>query len=252
MFRGTERKEAFIFYLGCCLFASEIVMVLILGFLQRELTLKIVAVITASVLSGRMASILTGQELGLHPLLIIITLAIWNASMLFVFLPLIVTFFHKVIKARFLGNIVDSTRKRAEVQKGKIEKYGPWGLSVFVWLPFPWTGALVGAVIGLMIGMSMKRALLIVIPSMIIGIVSCVFGVHYLIGLTGMMGKTICIILLVGLLLFPFLHMLGLRVNHEFGSFAGEQRQWGKEETFWRRFTVAFKSFLPLTWKKDI
>jgi uncharacterized membrane protein len=185
-------------------------MVLILGFLQREITLKIVGVITASVLSGRMASILTGQELGLHPSLVIITLTIWNSSMLFVFLPLIVTFFHKIVKARFLGNIVDSTRKRAEVQKGRIDKYGPWGLAVFVWLPFPWTGALVGAVIGLMIGMSIKRALLIVIPSMIIGIVSCVFGVHYLTGLTGVMGKTICTVLLAVLLLFPFLHMLGV------------------------------------------
>jgi len=51
---------------------------------------------------------------------------------------------------------------------------------------------------------------LFVIPSMIIGIVSWVFGVHYLTGLTGMAGKTICTILLVGLLLFPFLHMLGI------------------------------------------
>jgi uncharacterized membrane protein len=208
MFRCTERTEAFIFYLGCCLFASEIVMVIILGFLQSELALKIVAVITASVLSGRMASILTGQELGLHPLSVIITLVIWNSSILFVFLPLIVIFFHKIIKARFLGNILDSTRKRAEVQKSRIEKYGSWGLPIFVWLPFPWTGALVGAVIGLMIGMSIKRALLIVIPSMIIGIVSCVFGVHYLTGLTGMMGKTIVTILLAVLLLFPFLYML--------------------------------------------
>lgn len=210
MFRSSERIEAFIFYLGCCLFASEIVMVLILWFLQRELILKIGAVIIASLLSGRMASILTGQELGLHPLSLITTLAIWNSSLLFIFLPLIVTFFHKIIKPRFLGNLVDSMRKRAEVQKGRIDKYGPWGLPVFVWLPFPWTGALVGAVIGLMIGMSMKRALLFVIPSMIIGIVSWVFGVHYLAGLTGMAGKTICTILLVGLLLFPFLHMLGI------------------------------------------
>jgi len=210
MFRCSERIEAFIFCLGCCLFASELVALSILWFVQHELALKIAAVITASIPSGRTASILTGQELGLHSLSIILLLSIWNSSMLFFFLPLIVTFSHNVKKLRFLGNMLESTRKTAEVQRSRIRNYGPWGLPVFVWLPFPWTGALVGAAIGLMIGMSVKRALLIVVPSMIVGIVSCVFSFQYLTVLTGVMGKTICTILLVGLLLVPFLRMLGV------------------------------------------
>lgn len=185
-------------------------MLLILWFLRRELTLEIVAVISASVLSGRTASIITGQELGLHPLSIILALSIWNSSVLLVLLPLIVKFSHSVIKVRFLGNILDSTRRMAEVQKNRVRKYGPWGLPLFVWLPFPWTGALVGAVVGFLIGMSVKGALLIVIPSMVAGIVSWVFGFQYLFILTGVIGKTICIILLGGILLFPFLRTLGV------------------------------------------
>lgn len=210
MFRSSEQTEAFIFYLGCCLLTSDVVTLLILWFLQRELALEIVAVMTASVLSGRIASILTGQELGLQPLLIIFTLSIWNASVLLVLLPLIVSFSHNVIKVRFLGNILDSTRKRAEVQKSRIRKYGPWGLPLFVWLPFPWTGALIGSFVGLLIGMSMKRVLLIVMPSMVVSIISCVFGFQYFYMFTGVIGKTICIILLVGILLFPFLRVLGV------------------------------------------
>ena len=210
MFRSSEQTEAFIFYLGCCLFASEGLTFLILWFLHRELALEIVAVMTASVLSGRIASILTGQELGLQPLLIIFTLSIWNASVLLVLLPLIVSFSHNVIKVRFLGNILDSTRKRAEVQKSRIRKYGPWGLPLFVWLPFPWTGALIGSFVGLLIGMSMKRVLLIVMPSMVVSIISCVFGFQYFYMFTGVIGKTICIILLVGILLFPFLRVFGV------------------------------------------
>jgi len=210
MFRSSEQTEAFIFYLGCCLLTSDVVTLLILWFLQRELALEIVAVMTASVLSGRIASILTGQELGLQPLLIIFTLSIWNASVLLVLLPLIVSFSHNVIKVRFLGNILDSTRKRAEVQKSRIRKYGPWGLPLFVWLPFPWTGALIGSFVGLLIGMSMKRVLLIVMPSMVVSIISCVFGFQYFYMFTGVIGKTICIILLVGILLFPFLRVFGV------------------------------------------
>lgn len=185
-------------------------MLSILWFLQRELTLEIVALITASVLSGRMASILTAQELGLHPLSIIFILSIWNSSVLFLFLPLIVSFSHNVIKVRFLGNMLDSTRKRAEVQKSRIRKYGPWGLAIFIWLPFPWTGAWVGAVVGLLMGMSVRKTLLIVTPSMVVGVVSCVLGLQYLFVLTGVIGKTFCIIFLVGILLFPFLRILGI------------------------------------------
>jgi uncharacterized membrane protein len=210
MFRCSERIEAFIFCLGCCLFASELVALSILWFVQHELALKIAAVITASILSGRTASILTGQELGLHSLSIILLLSIWNSSMLFFFLPLIVTFSHNVKKLRFLGNMLESTRKTAEVQRSRIRNYGPWGLPVFVWLPFPWTGALVGALVGLLIGMSVKRALLIVIPSMVGGVVSWVFGFRQLFVLTGVIGKTICIILIVVMLLFPFLRVLGV------------------------------------------
>jgi uncharacterized membrane protein len=183
---------------------------LILWFLQRELALEIVAVITASIISGRTASILAGQELGLYPLSIILILSIWNSGVLFVFLPLIVAFSQDVLKGRFLGNMLDSTRKRAETQKSRISKYGPWGLPLFVWLPFPWTGALVGAVIGFLMGMSVKKALLIVVPSMIVGVVSWVFGFQYLFILTGVIGKIICVVLLVCMLLFPFLRILGV------------------------------------------
>jgi uncharacterized membrane protein len=106
--------------------------------------------------------------------------------------------------------MLESTRKMAEVQQSRIGNYGPWGLPVFVWLPFPWTGALVGSLVGLLIGMSVKRALLIVIPSMMGGVVSWVLGFQQLFVLTGMIGKTICIILLVVMLLFPFLCVLGV------------------------------------------
>jgi uncharacterized membrane protein len=199
MFRSSGQTEAFIFYVGCCLFASEGLTLLILWFLQRESALEIVAVLTASIISGRTASILAGQELGLHPLSIILILSIWNSGVLFVLLPLIVDFSQDVLKGRFLGNMLDSTRK-----------YGPWGLPLFVWLPFPWTGALVGAVIGFLMGMSVKKALLIIVPSMVVGVVSWVFGFQYLFILTGVIGKIICVVLLVGMLLFPFLRILGV------------------------------------------
>lgn len=89
--------------------------------------------------------------------------------------------------------------------QSQITKHGTWGLPLFIWLPFPWTGALIGAAVGFLIGMSTRRAMLVVMPSMLIGIVSWVLGFEYLFLLTGMPGKRISIFILAGILLAPIL-----------------------------------------------
>jgi uncharacterized membrane protein len=184
---------------------------LVSWFLHRELILQILAVITASLLGGRMASILAGQQLELHPTLMLLILAVWNSSVLLVFLPLVATFSHNVIRVRFLGKILESTRREAEAKKNTVRKYGTWVLPVFIWLPFPWTGALIGGIIGFLLGMSLKRTLLISIPSMVVGVASWVYGFQLFLVLTGKTGKIISIALLLTILLFCSLKTLGFR-----------------------------------------
>ncbi len=199
-----------VFYLGCCFFASEFVVLSILWFLHRGLMLQVVAVIATSVLGGRIASILAGQQLGLHPILIILILAIWNSSVLFVCLPLVVTLSHNVIRVRFLGKMLESTRKAAEVQLTEVRKYGAWGLPIFIWLPFPWTGALAGAIMGLLLGMSLRKTLWISIPSMVVSVASWVYGFQWFLVLTGTSGKLISIAVLLAILLFSTRRILGI------------------------------------------
>lgn len=59
--------------------------------------------------------------------------------------------------------------KKIDKHKGQIEKYGFWGLVMFVGLPIPGTGAWTGCLIAAVLEMNRKKALL----AAIIGIFMC-------------------------------------------------------------------------------
>jgi uncharacterized membrane protein len=193
------------FRLGLWLFAGQVLVLLILWLLYPDLTKRVVAVIAASLLFGRTASILTGLEVGLATYSIILVLLVCNSTWLLIFFPLVVGSYYRMVEKRVIGRIVETTKKMAEAQRGKISKYGTWGLAFFIWLPFPWTGALVGSVIGFLFGMSTRRIVSVAIPSMLVGVISWVAGFKYLILFTGTVGKTASFAFLVAILLFPVL-----------------------------------------------
>ena len=202
-FRHTPEKR--MFRVGLFLFAGQVVSLLILWFIYPDLTKRVVAVIGASLLFGRTASILAGLEVGLASYSITLVLLVCNSTWLLIFFPLVVASYYQVVEKRGIGRIVLSTKRIAEAQKARISKYGPWGLAFFIWLPFPWTGALIGSVIGFLFGMPTKRIIAVAIPSMLIGVVSWVIGFNYLIVFTGTVGKTASLAFLVVLFLFPVL-----------------------------------------------
>ena len=49
---------------------------------------------------------------------------------------------------------------KVEKKKGQIEKYGYWGLFLFVAIPLPGTGAWTGALIAAMLDMDKKKSFL--------------------------------------------------------------------------------------------
>lgn len=200
LFPGKQ-AEGLIFRLGCSSLIVQIIILIILWICKPALAAQIVAVIAASLMGGRMASILAGLEFGMHSIALIVLLAVFNASWVLIFYPLIVTFsHHMMVKIKSVEKILAATKKTAEKQKERIIKYGSWGLAFFVWLPFPWTGSLVGSVVGFLIGLPTKRTILIVMPSMLLGIASCVFGFQYLFILTGSTGKIITLLLVGGII----------------------------------------------------
>ena len=57
------------------------------------------------------------------------------------------------------GDILSSVEYVAQRNRKRIDKYGFWGLIVFVWIPFMASGVLVGAMLGLVARMKFERVL---------------------------------------------------------------------------------------------
>ena len=90
--------------------------------------------------------------------------------------PFIIIFIRKIfawLRAHWpwMNRVVSALEARAESKSGTIEKYGKWGLLVFVAIPAPGTGAWTGALIAALMNMRLKQA----VPVIFVGV--CIAGV---------------------------------------------------------------------------
>ena len=65
----------------------------------------------------------------------------------------------KMLQTKFLGNTLSTVEYMANEKREMINKWGFWGLIVFVWIPFMASGVLVGAMLGLLSRMQFSRVL---------------------------------------------------------------------------------------------
>lgn len=63
-------------------------------------------------------------------------------------------------KIRFLNSFANWLYAKVDKHKGQIEKYGFWGLVLFVGIPLPGTGAWTGCLIAAVLNMNKKKAML--------------------------------------------------------------------------------------------
>jgi uncharacterized membrane protein len=66
-----------------------------------------------------------------------------------------------------LGSIASWIRRKADKNKGQIEKYGFWGLVLFVGIPLPGTGAWTGSLVAALLHMNFRKAF----PAILLGII---------------------------------------------------------------------------------
>ena len=84
------------------------------------------------------------------------------------FILLMIRWIFKIMrKNKSLGRLVDKLENKAMSKKDQIEKYGFWGLVLFVGIPLPGTGAWTGSLNAALLGMKFKKAF----PAVVIGII---------------------------------------------------------------------------------
>jgi uncharacterized membrane protein len=126
------------------------------------MTEEIAWVLLASVspISELRGGIPLGISLGLEPWFTFLIAVIANAL---IFLPVFFAlrlFYDKVLfRIPLFNKYLDNLRKRGEP---KVDKYGFWGLALFVAVPLPLTGAYTGTILAWLLGMNWRKAFLAV------------------------------------------------------------------------------------------
>jgi len=122
------------------------------------MTEKIAWVLLASIspISELRGGIPLGISLGLDPWFTFFIAVVANAL---IFLPVffILRLLYDTILFRIplFNKYLDGLRKRG---KPKVDKYGFWGLALFVAVPLPLTGAYTGTILAWLLGMNWRKA----------------------------------------------------------------------------------------------
>lgn len=104
-------------------------------------------------------------QYGLDPLFIFFIAVTANALIFFPVFFALRLFYDKLLyRIPLFDKYLDNLRKRG---KSKVEKYGFWGLILFVAIPLPITGAYTGTILAWLLGMDWRKAF----PAVALGVV---------------------------------------------------------------------------------
>lgn len=105
-------------------------------------------------------------------------------------IPFILLFINWIFKlfrkSKKLGKLVSKMEKKVEKNRGQIDKYGYWGLFLFVAIPLPGTGAWTGALIAAVLNMNKKKSFLTIALGVLgAGIIMMILSFGLLKGIIG-------------------------------------------------------------------
>jgi len=102
---------------------------------------------------GRAISIADGLVSGFGPVYLVFQNGLEDIILLLVLYPWVVAAYEGVSGHRMLKGTIERVRRTAEANRKVVEPWGVIGLWTFVFFPFWSTGALVGGVVGYLLGM---------------------------------------------------------------------------------------------------
>jgi uncharacterized membrane protein len=205
-FRVSDKKIVLAF--GAVFLAIELLIFIFLLVLDTSFAGKILSMISANHIVGRLAFIGLGLEYGLKSPLIIFIIIFYNTTYLLILNSLIVYFWEQTKKLNIINHFIESIKKKARVRTQTLKKWNWFSISLFVWLPFPMTGAVMGSLVAYLEGYNIKNALLMVIPSMWIGVICWTLWFDELYEFIEKFGKGKTIILTICLIILPLLFYL--------------------------------------------
>jgi len=191
--RGTPRT-LLVWGLGFAIL--EALLLTTLFWTRAETGLKVLSMIGACHLGGRLAFIGTGFEVGIPAVPIMAIIGLHNTTLVLVAYSLAVLMSRRIGHMKFIA--------RLQVQVAHSRKFcSPWNLiaiAVFIWIPLPMTGAVIGALIAFAEGYEHRQIIPVALGSMWIGVITWTLAFERLYEFMhdiGFYATTVCTALLV-------------------------------------------------------
>ncbi len=158
-----QTQEGKILIFGAILLLCYIVSTLSIYLFSIKDANSILAMTATNIFFGRAAGISYGYSANLSDLVIVIYNIIIESILVMIIYPLFVFSWNKSLKITFLQDMFSKVKEQKIKYQNMFDKYGRYGLFIFVWFPFWMTGPVVGAIIGFLIGIKHYQTISIVI-----------------------------------------------------------------------------------------
>jgi uncharacterized membrane protein len=159
----TSGVEGKIFVVGLFLLASLVAALAVSWFFFPRWYQSFAAVIAGAVLFGRGAGISVGFAADLSFWSIVFLNVLIESTIVLLFYPLFVFSWRSMLKAGKLQTLMERFGRDAQKYRPQIQRYGPIGLFLFVWIPFWMTGPMIGSFIGYLMGLRHLHTLALVL-----------------------------------------------------------------------------------------
>jgi uncharacterized membrane protein len=155
----------------CLLIAFSLIIFIIISY-QIDLSFanKITGIVFTNLLVGRVPALSFGYATDLPNFIVISINIITEMILVTLIYPLFVFSFKGVLKVKVLEDFFNEVQVKKKEHQEKFDKYGIFGLFLFVFIPFWMTGPIVGSIIGFLIGMKHYMVIFIVFIATIISI----------------------------------------------------------------------------------
>ncbi len=193
------KRKVLITGLSCAaLFVALLCAVMVLDY---QSGLRILAMVGASHIAGRVAFIATGFEFGFQTPTILLVIILYNTVMVLLIFWLFVSLPEHVQKLKFLTNLHQKVWRKKQIRSG----WNMMSIAFFIWIPLPVTGALIGSLIAYFEGFTIRQTLCIALPAMWFGVISWTVAYDELFHLLRSIHPGITTVVTLSFLLLPII-----------------------------------------------
>ncbi|MBD3166744.1 hypothetical protein GF324_09110 [bacterium] len=187
---------------GLLLAAVNLGALLSLLVLDHASGLKILSMIAAAHIGGRLAIIGAGLELEFGPLVIMSVTMLYNTMFVLIVFSLFVMLFRRASKFEFIARIHRSANEARQLRNN----WNHFSIIMFILIPLPMTGAMMGTLIAYFEGYPIRKTLLIALPSMWFGVITNTIAFDFVYQSVRQVSPTATLIITVALLSLPLLY----------------------------------------------